>query len=42
VPSIIWRELVASDVALVSIVTPPSEHREMAIAALEAGKTCAL
>jgi len=33
-----WRELVRSDVDLVSIVTPPSEHREMAIAALEAGK----
>ncbi|HET7435809.1 MAG TPA: Gfo/Idh/MocA family oxidoreductase [Thermoanaerobaculia bacterium] len=33
-----WRELVASDVDLVSIVTPPSEHREMATAALAAGK----
>lgn len=33
-----WRSLVASDVDLVSIVTPPSEHRGMAIAALEAGK----
>jgi predicted dehydrogenase len=34
-----WREVVASpDVDLVSIVTPPSEHRQMAIAALEAGK----
>lgn len=33
-----WRDLVASDVELVSIVTPPSEHREMALAALEAGK----
>jgi predicted dehydrogenase len=34
-----WREVVsAPDVDLVSIVTPPSEHREMAIAALEAGK----
>ncbi len=34
-----WRELIASsDVDLVSIVTPPSEHREMGIAALEAGK----
>jgi predicted dehydrogenase len=33
-----WRELIASGVDLVSIVTPPSEHREMAIAALEAGK----
>ncbi|MDQ3280506.1 MAG: Gfo/Idh/MocA family oxidoreductase [Acidobacteriota bacterium] len=34
-----WRELMrAEDVDLVSIVTPPSEHREMALAALEAGK----
>ncbi len=34
-----WRELIAaSDVDLVSIVTPPSEHREMAVAALEHGK----
>lgn len=34
-----WRELVtSSDIDLVSIVTPPSEHREMALAALEAGK----
>lgn len=33
-----WRDLIRSDVDLVSIVTPPSEHREMAIAALEAGK----
>lgn len=33
-----WRELIASDVDLVSIVTPPSEHREMAVAALDAGK----
>jgi predicted dehydrogenase len=34
-----WRELVTADeVDLVSIVTPPSEHREMALAALEAGK----
>jgi predicted dehydrogenase len=34
-----WRMLVtAEDVDLVSIVTPPSEHRAMAIAALEAGK----
>lgn len=34
-----WRELLARpDVALVSIVTPPSLHREMAVAALEAGK----
>lgn len=34
-----WRALVASaEVDLVSIVTPPSEHREMALAALAAGK----
>lgn len=34
-----WREVVnAGDVDLVSIVTPPSEHREMTLAALEAGK----
>lgn len=32
-----WRELVRG-VDLVSIVTPPSEHREMALFALEAGK----
>lgn len=34
-----WRALLdRPDVALVSIVTPPNLHREMAIAALEAGK----
>ncbi len=34
-----WRMLVAApDVDLVSIVTPPSEHRQMALAALAAGK----
>ncbi len=34
-----WRELIArDDVQVVSIVTPPVLHREMAIAALEAGK----
>ena len=34
-----WHEVVtADDVDLVSIVTPPSEHRQMALAALEAGK----
>jgi predicted dehydrogenase len=34
-----WRELVRTDeVDLVSIVSPPSEHREMALMALEAGK----
>jgi predicted dehydrogenase len=34
-----WRSVVAApDVDLISIVTPPSEHRGMAIAALEAGK----
>lgn len=34
-----WREVLGrSDVRLVSIITPPNLHREMAIAALEAGK----
>lgn len=33
-----WHEAIASDADLISIVTPPSEHREMALAALEAGK----
>ena len=34
-----WREVVArGDVDLVSIVTPPVTHAEMAVAALEAGK----
>jgi len=34
-----WREVVtAADVDLISIVTPPSEHREMSLAALDAGK----
>lgn len=34
-----WRALLERpDVALVSIVTPPNLHREMAVAALEAGK----
>ena len=34
-----WRTVVSSpEVDLVSIVTPPSEHRQMALAALEAGK----
>ncbi|MBV9492702.1 MAG: Gfo/Idh/MocA family oxidoreductase [Acidobacteria bacterium] len=33
-----WRKLVTSDVDLITITTPPSEHRAMAIAALEAGK----
>jgi predicted dehydrogenase len=34
-----WRELVtARDVELVSVVAPPFEHREIALAALEAGK----
>jgi len=34
-----WRELVAlPEINLVTIVTPPSEHLEMALAALEAGK----
>jgi Oxidoreductase family, NAD-binding Rossmann fold len=36
-----WRELVAaSDIDLVSVTSPPSEHREMAIAVLDAGKHC--
>lgn len=33
-----WRELLASDADLISIVTPPALHLEMAQAALEAGK----
>jgi predicted dehydrogenase len=34
-----WRAIIASsEIDVVSIVTPPSEHREMALAALEAGK----
>jgi predicted dehydrogenase len=33
-----WRDLVKRDLDLVTIVTPPSEHLEMAIAALSAGK----
>ncbi|HEX8685053.1 MAG TPA: Gfo/Idh/MocA family oxidoreductase, partial [Pyrinomonadaceae bacterium] len=34
-----WREVVGrADVDLVSIVTPPSTHAEMAVGALEAGK----
>ncbi|HYR28135.1 MAG TPA: Gfo/Idh/MocA family oxidoreductase [Thermoanaerobaculia bacterium] len=34
-----WRDLVASpDIDLVTITSPPSRHREMALAALEAGK----
>jgi predicted dehydrogenase len=34
-----WRELIASpDIDLVTIVTPPSEHHEMALAAIAAGK----
>lgn len=34
-----WRDLIGSaDVDLVSVTSPPSEHRETAIAALEAGK----
>lgn len=34
-----WQEVIESpQVDLVSIVTPPSEHREMALAALEVGK----
>lgn len=34
-----WQQVIESpDIDLVSIVTPPSEHREMAVAALERGK----
>src|SRR5437763_2112717 len=33
-----WRKLIASNVDLVTIVTPPSEHLEMASRALDAGK----
>ena len=33
-----WRSLIDSEVDLVTIVTPPSTHREIAIAALRAGK----
>ena len=33
-----WRDLVASDLDLVTIVTPPSEHLEMATSVLHAGK----
>jgi predicted dehydrogenase len=33
-----WRTLIASNVDLVTIVTPPSEHLEMATSALDAGK----
>ncbi|HVR38160.1 MAG TPA: Gfo/Idh/MocA family oxidoreductase [Thermoanaerobaculia bacterium] len=33
-----WRDAIDADVELVSIVTPPSEHLEMATAAFEAGK----
>jgi predicted dehydrogenase len=35
-----WRDIIArDDVDLVSIVTPPSTHAEMSLAALEAGKS---
>src|SRR4051794_36778630 len=33
-----WRALVASDIDLVTITTPPSEHLAMATAAFAAGK----
>lgn len=33
-----WRALIGSDLDLVTIVTPPSEHLKMATAALDAGK----
>ena len=34
-PAASWRELIARDLDLVTIVTPPATHREIAIAALE-------
>jgi predicted dehydrogenase len=33
-----WRTLIASNIDLVTIVTPPSEHLQMATSALDAGK----
>jgi predicted dehydrogenase len=33
-----WRALIASNIDLITIVTPPSEHLQMATAALDAGK----
>src|SRR5260221_5656154 len=33
-----WRALLAGDIDLITIVTPPSEHLAMATAALDAGK----
>jgi predicted dehydrogenase len=33
-----WRALIASNIDLVTIVTPPSEHLQMATSALDAGK----
>ena len=33
-----WRDLIERDLDLVTIVTPPSEHLEMALAVLAAGK----
>lgn len=33
-----WRSLLDSDADLLTITTPPSQHREMATAALQAGK----
>jgi predicted dehydrogenase len=33
-----WRELLSSDADLISIVVPPSEHLEIATAALESGR----
>src|SRR5436305_8360327 len=33
-----WRALIASNIDLVTIVTPPSEHLAMATSALDAGK----
>jgi len=33
-----WRKLIAADIDLVTIVTPPSQHLEMSTFALDAGK----
>ena len=33
-----WRELLSTEADVISIVAPPSEHLEMATAALESGK----
>lgn len=33
-----WRDVLATDADLISVVTPPFEHLEMAVGALESGK----